>query len=84
MKIETISEFHPKKLELNINKSETGLKKLDFNINVNEDKIDDMNDKKVVHPSDDLTDYDYNNIENYKTQHERTNQNNSYYTLADK
>ena len=42
-----------------------------------------MNDKKVVHPSDDLTNNDYNNIEDYENQHKWTNQNNSYYTLVD-
>ena len=53
--IEKTPEAHPKKLEFNIDKPETGLKKTDLNINVNDDEIDDMNDEEVVHPSDDLT-----------------------------
>ena len=32
-----------------------------------------MNNKQVVHPSDDLTDDNYDNIEDHETQHERTN-----------
>ena len=73
--IEKTPETYPKKLEFNINKPETDLKKKDFNMNVNNHKIDDMNDKEVVHPSDDLPDDDYSNIENNETQHEQTNQN---------
>ena len=42
-----------------------------------------MNDKEVVHPSDDLTDDDYNNIEDHETQHKWTNRNNSFYILVD-
>ena len=53
--IEKIPEAHPKKLEFNIDKPETGLKKIDFNININDDKINDMNKEKVVHPSEDIT-----------------------------
>ena len=44
--IEKTPETHPKKLEYNINKHETGLKKTDFNINVNANEINDINDKK--------------------------------------
>ena len=61
-KIEKTPEAHQKKLEFIIDKPETGLKKINFNINVNNDKIDDTNDKEVVHPSDNLTNDDYNNI----------------------
>ena len=81
--IEKTTEAHLKKLEFNIDKPETGLKKIDFNINVNDNEIDDMNDKKSVHPSDDLTDDECSNIEDYKTQHKQTNQNNHFYTLVD-
>ena len=42
-----------------------------------------MNNKKIVHPSDDLTDDDYSNIEDHKTQQEQTIRNNSFYTLVD-
>ena len=42
-----------------------------------------MNNNKVIHPSDDLTADDYNNIEDHDTQHEQTNRNNRYYTLVD-
>ena len=41
-----------------------------------------MNKEQVVHPSDDLTNDDYNNIEDHGTHHQRTNQNNSFYTLV--
>ena len=68
-KIEKTSEAHLKKLEFNIDKSKTNLKKIDFNINVNNNEINDMNDEEAVHPSDDLTDDDYSNIENHETQH---------------
>ena len=60
--IEKTPETHPKKLEFNINKPETGLKKIDFNIIVNNDEVDDMNDDKIVHPSDDLADDNYHNV----------------------
>ena len=72
-----------KKLEFNINKSGTGLKKIDFNINVNNDEVDDINNKIVVHPSNDLTNDDYSNIEDNKIHQEKTNQNNNFYTLID-
>ena len=75
-KIEKTLEAHPKKIEFNINKPETDLKKIDFNIYVNDNEIDDMNDKEVVHPSDDLTDDNYSNSEDDKNQHKRTNQTN--------
>ena len=39
--------------------------------------------KKVVHPSGDLTDDDYSNIEDHETQHKQINQNNSFYTLVE-
>ena len=71
--IEKIPETHPKKLEFNINKAEIGLMKIDFNINVNDNEIDDMNNKEVLHPSDDLTNDNYNNIEDHEIQHEWTN-----------
>ena len=64
--IEKTPEIHPKKLEFNIDKPETGLKKIDFNINVNVNEIDDMNNEKVFHPSGDLTNDDYSNIEDHE------------------
>ena len=60
--IEKTPETHPKKLEFDIDKPEIGLKKIDFNIIVNNNEIDDMNSYKVVHPSDDLPDDVYSNI----------------------
>ena len=42
-----------------------------------------MNDKIVVHPSNDLTNNDYSNIENRDIHQEQTNQNNSFYTIND-
>ena len=42
-----------------------------------------MNDQEIVHPSNDLTDENYSNIEKDENQHEWTNQNNSFYTLVD-
>ena len=53
-----------------------------IDIIVNNNEINDMNDDKVVHPSDDLT-YDlYNNIDYHNVQQEQTNHN-SLYTLND-
>ena len=78
--IEKTPETHPKKLEFNINKPETGLNKIDFNITFNDNEIDDINDNKVVHPSDDLGDDDYINIKDHEIQEEQTNRN-SFYTL---
>ena len=66
--IEKTPETHPKKLEFNIDKPETGLKKIDFNIITNNNEIDDMNNNEIVHPSDDLTDDMYNNIDNHTVQ----------------
>ena len=78
LEIENTPEAHPNKLEFNIEKPEIGLKKIDFNINVNNDEIDDMNDKETVHPSDDLTDDNYSNIEDNEIQHKWNNQNNKF------
>ena len=41
-----------------------------------------MNDDKIVHPSDDLADDVYNNIDYHNVQQEQTNHN-SLYTLTD-
>ena len=82
LEIEKTPEPHPKKLEFNIDKSEAGLKKIDFNIAVNDDEIDEQNDNKVVHPSDDITADDYSNIEDRGIQQEQTNYN-SVYTIVD-
>ena len=70
--IEKTPETHPKKIEFNIAKPETDLKKIDFNININANEIDDMN-KKMVHPSDDLTNDDYSNIEDHEIHQEQIN-----------
>ena len=79
--IEKTPETPPKKLEFNIDKPETGLKKIDFNIIVNNNEIDDMNDDKLVHSSDDLVDDVYSNIDYHNVQQEQTMYNNLY-TLA--
>ena len=80
--IEKTPETHSKKIEFNIDKPETYLKKIDFNIVTNNDEIDDMNDDEIVHPSDDLDDDIYNNIDHQTAQQKQTNHN-SLYTLAD-
>ena len=59
------------------------MKKIDFNINVNDNDIDDMNNKEAVHPTDTLTDDDYSNIEDHETLHKRINQENNLYTLIE-
>ena len=41
-----------------------------------------MNDDKIIHPSDDLVDGVYSNIEDHKIQYEKTNHN-SLYTFSD-
>ena len=65
-----------KKLEFNIDKPETGLKKIDFNIITNNDKIDDMNDNKMVYPSDNLTKDVCSNTNHQNVQQEQTTHNN--------
>ena len=70
-----------KKLEFNIDKPETSLKKIYFNIINTNDEIDDMNDDKMVHPSNDLTDDMYNNINHHNIHQKQTNHN-ILYTLA--
>ena len=42
-----------------------------------------MNNEKTVCPSNDLTDDDCRNIEDYENQHKQTNRNNSFYPLVD-
>ena len=64
--IEKTPETYSKKIDFNIDKLETGLKKINFNIITNNDEINDMNDNEMVHPSDDLADDMYNNI-NHQT-----------------
>ena len=76
--IEKTPGTHSKKLELNIDKPKLGLKKINFNINVIDNEINDMNNKEVVHQSNDLTADDYNSIEDHETQHKQTNQSYSY------
>ena len=68
--IEKTPETHPKKLEFNINKPETGLKKIDFNIIINKDEINDMNDNKIVYPSNNLTNDVHTIIDYQNTQQE--------------
>ena len=63
--IEKTPETHQKKLEFNIHKPEIGLKKIDFNIITNNYEINDMNDNKIVYPSDNLTNDVYSHI-NYQ------------------
>ena len=70
--IEKTPKTHSKKIEFNIDKPETGLKKIDFNIITNNDEINDMNDNEMVHPSDDLADDMYNNINHQTAQHKQT------------
>ena len=62
-KIRKKPETDLKKIEFNIDKPETGLKKIDFNITTNNNEIDDMNDDEIVHPSDDLDNDMYHNID---------------------
>ena len=40
-----------------------------------------MNNEEVVHPSDDLTDDDYSNIEDHENQHTQIIRNNNVYTF---
>ena len=68
--IEKTPKTHPKKLEFDIDKPETGLKKIDLNIIANNDEINDMNDDKIFHPSDNLADDVYNNIDCHNVQQE--------------
>ena len=68
--IEKTFETHPQILMFNINKHETSLKKIYFNIIVSNNGIDDMNDNKIVHPSDDLADDVYNNFDCHNIQKE--------------
>ena len=79
--IEKAPETHLKKLEFNIDKLETGLKKINFDTIANNNEIDDMNDNKIVHPSDDLADDVYDNINYHNVQQEQTIHN-RLYTLA--
>ena len=73
--IEKTPERHSKKIEFNIDRPETGLKKIDLNIITNNDEIDDMNNDEIVHPSDDLADDMYNNIDHQTAQQKQTNHN---------
>ena len=58
------------------------MKKIDFNNNVNDDEIDGMNDRKVVHSSNDQRNDDYSNIKNHKIYQKQTIRNNSFYTIV--
>ena len=79
--IEKTPETPSKKLEFNIDKSETGLRNTDFNSITNNDEIDDMNNDKMVCHSDNPTSDMYNNINHKNAQQERTTHN-SLYLLA--
>ena len=46
------------------------LKKINFNIIVNNDEINDINDNKIIYPSDDLADDVYNITNYHKVQQE--------------
>ena len=46
-----------------------------FNINVNDNEIDDMNNKVAVHSIYDLLDDGYSNIEDHENQHKQTKPN---------
>ena len=82
-KIEKTPKINPKKLEFNINKPEIYLKAIEFNINVNNDEIDDMNDKEAVHPNDGLVDDNNNNIEDHEAQQEQIDRHNNFNTLVE-
>ena len=69
-KIEKTPEIHPKKLEFYIDKPETGLENIDINIIVNNNEIDDMNNDKIVHPTDDVSDDICSNINHHNIKQE--------------
>ena len=79
--IEKTPETPAKKLEFNINKPETGLKKIDFNIITNNDEIDDMNDNKMVCPSNNLANDVDSNTNHQNVQQEQATHD-SLYTLT--
>ena len=76
--IEKTPETPSKGLEFNINKPKTGLKKIDFNIITNNNEFNDMNDDKIVYPSDKLTNDVYSNTNHQNVQQEQTIHNNIY------
>ena len=75
--IEKTHEKPSKKLEFNIDKPETGLKEIDFNITTTNNEINDMNNHKMGHLSNNLT----SNTNHQNIQQEQNNHN-SLYTLA--
>ena len=81
--IEKTSEANQKKWKYNINNPETCWKKIYFNIKVNDNEIDNINNKEAIHPSGDLTDDNNSNIGDYGTKHKQINRNNSFYTLVE-
>ena len=76
--IEKTPETPSKKLELNIDKPETGLKKIDFNIIPNNNEIDDMNNDKVVCHNNNPTNDVYSNINHKNVQQGQTTHNSLY------
>ena len=76
--IKKTSETPSKKLEFNINKSETGQKKTDFNIITNNDEIDDIDDDKIDCHCDNPTNDVYCNINHKNVQQEQTTHNSLY------
>ena len=64
--IEKIPKYNQKKLEFNIEKPETDLKKMDANINVNDNEINDMNNKEVGYASGDLINNDHTTLNTMK------------------
>ena len=62
-------------------KPETGLKKIEFDINVNDNEIDDLNNKAKVHIKDSLADDNSTNIEYSGVQHKQDDQHNHFLLL---
>ena len=79
--IEKTPETPLKKLEFNIDKPETGPKKIDFNSIINNYEIHDMNNNKMVCPSNNIANDVYSNTNQQNLQQEQATHN-SLYTLA--
>ena len=79
--IEKAPETTSKTLECVINKPETGLKMIDFNIITNNDEIHDMNDHKIIYPSDNQT-IDMYSKRNHQNVQQKRNTHNNLYTFT--
>ena len=79
--IKKTPETPSKKLEFNIDKLETGLKKIDCNIITNNDEINDINNSKMVCPSNNLTNDVYSNTIHPNVEQKQITHN-SLYNLA--